>query len=89
MDLGYRQAKKGGFTVYLSPVSEADTELEVTICTEKKSKTKTMLVTPAGKYKRIQISGSGRRFRFEIECKDTTAWKMKGGIEIVAELDRD
>lgn len=89
MDLGYRQSKKGGFALYLSPVSQVETEIEITIRTEKKGKTKTMTVKPDGKYKRLQISGSGRRFRFEIESKGTVSWTMKGGIEIVAEIDRD
>jgi hypothetical protein len=73
----------------------------ISIQTEKKTKTKNYTVQPltdaeiaAGKkhrMKRLHFGGSGRRFRLIIEVAEgnTIPWRLIGGIHIIAETDKD
>ena len=89
MDLGYKSIQKGGFTVYVAPDTPVDAEIEITIETERKSKTKKVTLLASDKYKRVQISAKGRRFRYSIVSRSRTAWTLKGGLQIIAEIDQD
>lgn len=99
-DLGYKQAAKGGFEVYLLCEVQTAVRLRVTVETEKKAKTKVYEVMPisaqemsAGKQfrqKRMHFGGSGRRFRLIIETAPSSAvWRLSGGITVVSEIDPD
>lgn len=99
-DLSYKSIVKGGFEVYLLPeVQDKAVELRISIQTEKKTKTKTYIVTPlteeqrqAGrgyKQKRVHFGGSGRRFRLVIECDSPAPWRLLGGLMVVSEIDPD
>lgn len=100
-DLGLKNVVKGGFEVYL--LCEVQTEpvtLSISIQTEKKVKTKQYTVQPLTaeqiakdkgfKQKRLHFGGTGRRFRLMINAPaGTPAWRIIGGIQIVAEIDPD
>ena len=75
---------------------------KITIETEKKSKVKyyRALYNEQGKYKqkRLHFGGAGRRFRVTIETGESAdgsaetnlpAWRLIGGIHIIAETDKD
>lgn len=87
--------RKGGWTLYLTVDAKKTVELLVTIQTEKKKKQKVLRVQPAqsdtklARQQRITFGGSGRRWRFSIESKSKTPWKVIGGIQIDVELDPD
>lgn len=89
MDMGAKDVQKGGFTAYVAPDTPLDAEIELTIETERKTKTKKVKLLASDKYKRVQISAKGRRFRYIIESKGRTAWAFKGGIQLTAEIDQD
>ncbi len=99
--LGYKQTLKGNFDVYLLvEVRNGVAQLNISVETEKKAKTKTYTIEPLtdeelgkGKHykqKRLHFGGSGRMFRLVIESEPLSApWRLAGGITVVSELDPD
>lgn len=91
LELSRKDARKGGWTVYLWPQAREATKLYITIRTEKRARTKICEVEAGdtGRQKRLTFGGSGRRFRVEIESRDGQAWALSGGMQVLAELDPD
>ena len=85
-DLGYKSITKSGFEVYL--LADTDMTVVVGIRTEKKIKTRTVMLT-GGKAKRARLNVAGRSFRLELNVADTKPWCLNGGIQINMELDSD
>ena len=91
-DLNHKAIVKGGFEVYLLCETKEDpVTLNITIQTEKKSKTKQLNVLPNNtKQKRLHFGGAGRRFKVIIEAPaNTKAWRLVGGVLVIAEIDPD
>ena len=93
-DFGRKNMLKGGFTVYLTVECREPVELTVGIETEKKLKTKVMQFAPPEnggrvKQRRVVFGGNGRRFRLVVEGGAGAAWRLIGGVQIVAETDTD
>lgn len=96
-DLGAKNVIKGGFEVYLlAEVKENEAELNVSIQTEKKTKTKKYTVKPVvdsrknAKQKKLHFGGTGRRFRVIIESPaNSPVWRIISGVMIIAEIDPD
>ena len=101
MDFGYKKIQKGGFDLYFTP--EVQTEavtLNISIQTEKKTKSKTYTIVPLTekelatnkeyRNKKLHFGGAGRRFRIIIETNGGTApWRLIGGLHLVVETDPD
>lgn len=101
--MGRKDVQKGGFDIYIQPeiIPAEDNDqpvvFSVSIQTEKKTKTKIYNAYPVqqpsaklNKAKRIHISNSGRRFRLILDVtSNNLAWRLIGGIHIIAETDRD
>jgi hypothetical protein len=90
-DLGYPHKSKGPFQFYFTPeVQDKPTEFTVTLETDKRSRSKTVIVYPITGYEqrmnyeaktiRIPFAGSGRRFRITIAAKGGSAWRICGGV---------
>lgn len=93
-DFSSKNMTKGSFTVYLTVECAYPAELEISVQTEKKTKTKKLTFQPpaegkGAKQRRIVFGGNGRRFRFIIESKGTTPWRLLGGLQLEAETDTD
>ena len=91
-DLGQKNIVKGSFQVYVTVECDKPAELRVSIETEKKKKTKSVVFPPAASHarqKRLSFGGSGRRFRLVIESDTEAAWRIAGGVQIEMETDRD
>lgn len=91
-DLGAKNAVKSGFIVHVTGLQCDDPsgqEIELSIETERKKKTKTIKVTPTFKKTRFPINNSGRRFRFEIKADSRTDWLLAGGVQIELDVDED
>lgn len=95
-DLGRKDIMKGGFEVYI--LCEAKSQaacLNISVQTEKKTKTKRLTAVPAGigekaRQKRLHFGGTGRRFRLVIDSPaGTPVWRIIGGITVIAETDPD
>lgn len=92
IDLGRKDIRKGGWQVYFTVESKAAGTLKISLETEKKLKSKTYsfsALSGHAKQKALSFGGSGRRFRLIIESTGTAAWRLVGGIQIVAEIDPD
>ncbi len=87
LDLGAKQAIKGGWTVSLAPDAPSPAELLVTVRTEKKARTKALRVKPGGRTRKLVFGGGGKRWRLEIESYGTVAWRISGGISVDVEVD--
>lgn len=93
-DFGQKRIVKGSFEVYfLCEAKNAPATIQISIQTEKKTKTKRYTVQPAAegkgaKQKRLHFGGTGRRFRIIIESEGGV-WRLVSGIMIVSETDPD
>jgi len=93
-DAGMQNAEKTGFCVYLTPECGRQTELLLSIQTERGIKTKTVRIKPPSegrgpKQLRIPFGGKGRRFRVIIESVGTIPWQLVGGVRVECDLDAD
>lgn len=93
-DFGYKNVAKGSFTIYLTVECAEPVDLEISVQTEKKRKTKTLTFSPpvAGqlpKQRRLVFGGNGRRFRVLIESSGNVPWRIIGGMQLEAETDMD
>jgi hypothetical protein len=88
-DLGAKDVVKSSYVAYLAVEAEQDIAAKVTLSTEKRVKTKEVTIPGSGKVKRIRLSGTGRRFRFELAVDSQTEWSLLGGILIRMETDED
>ena len=91
-DLGLKNIVKGSFQVYMTVECDQPAQLCVSIETEKKKKTKTVMFPASGAHarqKRLSFGGSGRRFRLMIESDTAVPWRIAGGVQIEMEPDRD
>lgn len=88
-DMGARNVTKSTFRVYLR--AEEGMTLRVSIQTEKKTKSKTVMLRAGGKPKRVALNVSGRFFRIilETDSSQTRWWCLNGGLQAVYELDYD
>lgn len=86
--------RKGGWVCYLCAYAETATEIQITVRTEKKRKTKTLRVQPPSgdrgpMIRKLTFGGAGRRWRFEIESRGTVPWKLNAGMQWEVETDPD
>jgi hypothetical protein len=91
-DLGAKNAVKSGFIVHMTGLECADEtgqEIEISIETERKKKTKKLTIKKGFKKTRFAISNSGRRFRFEIKASSMLEWSLSGGVQIEIDIDED
>ena len=98
-DMNYKNMSKSSFTLYLTGESKAGATLEITLQTEKRSKTKLFNI-PAGnvqaseaalqsQQKRLTFSANGRRFRLKIRSSRQPVWRIVGGLQMSMETDID
>ena len=88
-DLGSKDVVKSSYVAYLAIEADEDIPARVTLSTEKRVKTKEVVLPGNGKIKRVRLSGTGRRFRFELAVNSTEDWSLLGGIQIRMETDED
>lgn len=95
-DLGRPDVVKGGFDVYLLCETKGQAAaLSVSIQTEKGTRTRRLLALPAGpgrraRHRRLRFGGTARRFRLIIKSPPgTPAWRLVGGVTVVADIDPD
>ena len=88
-DMGARNVTKSTFRVYLR--AERGMTIKVSIQTEKKTKSKVVMLRAGGKPKRVALNVSGRFFRIilETDASQNKWWCLDGGLQAVYELDYD
>lgn len=89
LDLGAKNVWKGGWAIYLALEIEAPIKLRVAVRTEKKKRTKTLMVKQSGKQYKLIFGGNGKRFRLELESCGISAWRVIGGIQMEVGLNKE
>lgn len=87
-DLGGKNVDKSSFIVRFMAEADAPFELMITMQSEKKTKTRTVAVTP-GKPCKVRLSTKGKYFRLKVESTGTTPYKILGGFQIDLDTDAD
>lgn len=88
--LGAKDVVKSAYVAYMAIYSdEANVPVTVTVQTEKRVKSKDVLLPGNGKMKRVRLSGTGRRFRFSLAVGGGVDWSLLGGVQIRMETDED
>lgn len=93
-DADAQQTVKSGFTVYLTVECAQQTEVKLSMQTERKTQTKTLVCRPPReggqpRQRRIPFSVRGRRFRLIVESAGEQPWQLAGGVRIEADLEAD
>lgn len=88
-DLGTKAVVKSNYVAYMAIEADSDITAELTLSTEKRVKDKTVTLPGSGKVKSIRLSGTGRRFRFELRVDSQADWSLLGGIQLRMETDED
>jgi hypothetical protein len=87
--MGGKNTVKSSFVVYLTLQSDNVISFSVTIRTEKKEKTKVVLLSSTEKLRRLNIGNSGRWVQVELSTDTIKPWKLIGGVQIDMEIDHD
>ena len=88
LDLGKAYMKRDFVLRFTADADENDVPLELTICTERKQKKRTVLLSKRRKDYRVKIQQSGVRVQLEIRSGARAAgWRIYGGIQVEYTLD--
>lgn len=88
LDLGKAYMKRDFVLRFTADADENDVPLELTICTERKKKKRTVLLSKRRKDYRVKIQQSGVRVQLEIRSGARAAgWRIYGGIQVEYTLD--
>lgn len=90
MDLG-KAYKKRDFVLRFTAEADADdVPLDLTVITNKKEKTKTILLQKARKDYRVKIQNAGKRVKLRIRSGQSVAgWRIYGGVQVEFSLDEE
>lgn len=98
-DLSYKNVAKSAFALYLMAESKEGAEIEITLQTEKRSKTKKYKIPASDlsseesamqcRQRKILFSNNGRRFRLIIRSASQPVWRFVGGLQLRMEIDAD
>lgn len=94
VDLGSKSLSKGWFTVYMAVACAEPVEVDVSLETEKKIKTRRVRFEPvrAGRQPRqrkLRFGGCGRQFRLVLEGREGAPWRLVGGLQVETEAEGD
>lgn len=85
-DLGYPGCRKSGFSFHIT--SNINMPMTVTIITERKEKTKTVMLI-GDKTKRVNVNTNGRRFKVRLSSDVKSHFTLLGNITISMDLEWD
>jgi hypothetical protein len=93
--LGRLDARKENFIFRLTFELAQDTEMTLTVETERNIYKRTFTVRPpfpgriGPRTVKMPVAGGGRRFRFRLEANGGEMWKMAGGMQIICDVNAD
>ena len=98
-DMGYKNMTKSSFVLYLTCEAKAAANVQITLQTEKRSKTKILSIPVSdilsddsalqSKPKKLAFSTNGNRYRLIFKSVDQPAWRLIGGVQVRMETDMD
>lgn len=88
-DLGGKNIQKSAFEIRFYAKGESGATMNVTVGTEKKTKTKSVALMESGKMHEVRIQCKGKRFRLKFETTGTQMWQIIGGVQIKMDIDEE
>ena len=88
LDLGKAHKKRDFVLRFTADADEDDVPVELTIVTDKREKTRTVMIGRQRKDYRVKIQQSGLRVRLRIvSCARAAGWRIYGGVQVEYTLD--
>lgn len=88
LDLGKAHKKRDFVLRFTADADEDDVPVELTIVTDKREKTRTVMISRQRKDYRVKIQQSGLRVRLRIVSRARAAgWRIYGGVQVEYTLD--
>lgn len=87
MDLGKAYMKRDFVLRFTAEADEGDMPVELTVITDRKEKTKTVILQKQRKDYRVKIQTSGVRVMLRIRSNRAAGWRIFGGVQIEYSLD--
>ena len=82
LDLGKALIKRDFVLRFTAQAEENDLPLEMTIITERKEKTRTVMLKKQRRSYRVKIQTSGARVQLRIRSRRAAPWRIMGGVEV-------
>lgn len=88
LDLGKAMMKRDFVLRFTADADENDVPLELTVKTERREKTKTIMLGKERRDYRVKIQGSGVRMRLRIHSgRRAAGWRIYGGVQVEYSMD--
>lgn len=87
LDLGKAYMKRDFVLRFTAEADENDMPVELTVITDRKEKTKTVILQKQRKDYRVKIQTSGVRVMLRIRSNRAAGWRIFGGVQIEYSLD--
>ncbi len=88
LDLGKAMMKRDFVLRFTADADENDVPLELTVKTERREKTKTVMLGKERRDYRVKIQGSGVRMRLRIHSgRRAAGWRIYGGVQVEYSMD--
>lgn len=88
MDLGKAYKKRDFVLRFTAEADENDMPIELTLMTDRREKTKTVLLQMERRDYRVKIQLSGMRVKLRVRsCARAAGWRIYGGVEVSYTLD--
>lgn len=88
-NLDAQDAVKRQFRLYLSVDCPQEVSIRLTVETEKRSHSKTVVFHPGARQRRIPFHLHGSRFRVKVESDGTAPWQLTGGMQLVMDVEEN
>ena len=88
LDLGKSYMKRDFVLRFTAEADADDVPVELTVVTDRREKTKTVMLQSARRDYRVKIQNSGRRVKLRIRSgKKASGWRIIGGLQVNFSLD--
>lgn len=88
-NLDAQDVTKRHFRVYLSVDCPQETAIRLTVETENRARSKTVVFRPGARQRCIPFQLYGRRFRLKVESDGAQPWQLIGGIQLEMDTEED
>ena len=87
LDLGKAYMKRDFVLRFTAEADENDVPVELTIITDRREKTKTVLLSARRRDYRVKIQQSGVRMQLRVRSNRAAGWRIYGGVQVEYTLD--
>ena len=87
LDLGKAYMKRDFVLRFTAEADEDNTPMDITIITDRREKTRTVLLAKRRKDYRVKVQASGVRIALRIRSNRASGWRIFGGVQVEYTLD--